>query len=377
MKLNWYKLVAEIYLSRFQHNVRSVLSRIPSKTTVIGVIKCDAYGHGAAPIARSLLKAGVSYLAVSDLWEGRALREQGICCPILLLSDPPGEKLEEVVWYNLTAAISSFEVGQALASVARRLRRIARVHINVDTGMGRFGLSPDAAVLTAEKFRKYDHLEVEGIFSHLSSAYRADPVSDEYTLDQIRLFNNVLERLSAKGLLPSLVHIGNSPALTGFAEQVMSGFCNAIRIGTLFFGFAERPCEWARELVPVAEVSTFILFEKQVRRGQFISYDRTFRAERDSRIAVLPIGYGDGLHRALSNRGQVAIGTERAPIVGKICLGQTIVDVTGLNADVSAGSRVVLAGKEISAFEEAQRCGLGTWEFLLPLLFHSKKIYIE
>ena len=371
-----FKLVAEIFCRRLIHNVQSTLERIPRGIEVIGVIKSDAYGHGSVWAARELVKTGISHLAVSDVWEGVELRTAGLECPILVLSDPPLQEACKVVEFNLSCAISKWETAEQLVAACKKIKNTVKVHLNVDTGMGRFGSLPREALGLIKQLWLRKELYVEGIFTHLSTVYREDEASAAYALRQISVFASLLEEIAQHGPLPPLVHVGNSPALTAMAEAVLSTPFNCLRLGTLFFGFAERPCEWSKVLIPVAEVKTFVSFLKRVAKGQYVSYDRLYRAKRDALLAVLPMGYGDGLHRHLSNKGRVLVNGCYLPIVGKICLGQTIIDASAAPG-ISVGDEVILAGEQLSAFEEGRRNGLGTWEYLLPLLQHSSKEYVD
>jgi len=368
-------LVAEIYLGRLRENIKLVLEHVPVGVQVMGVVKADGYGHGAAQIARVLTECGISYLAVSDVDEALALRAAGLKSPILLLADTSFERLEDVVSYELTAAVSDLGFAEVLSHAAGHLGRRARVHLNVDTGMGRFGMEPGRVLDALKKLQELPNIIVEGIFSHLSTTYRDDPESDRYNAQQVKIFTNLLTDVDKAGWLPKMVHIGNSPAFLAFPQLVASGYYNTLRIGTLFFGYEERLCDWDCDPVPIAEVGTKILTLRDLPAGRSISYDQMFHTQRDSRIAVLPIGYSHGLHRDLSNCGEVLVNGKRAPIVGKICLAQTMIDVTGIEG-IKSGTQVTLVGRDLSACEEGRKIDRETWELLLPLLYRSEHRYI-
>jgi len=237
------------------------------------------------------------------------------------------------------------------------------------------GMEPGCVLDALKKLQELPNIIVEGIFSHLSITYRDDPESDRYNAQQVKIFKDLLTDIDKAGLLPKMVHVGNSPALLAFPQSVTSGYYNALRIGTLFFGYEERLCDWDRDPVPIAEVWTKILTVRDLPAGRSISYDQMFRTQRDSRIAVLPVGYPHGLHRDLSNCGEVLVNGKRAPIVGKICLAQTMIDVTGIEG-IKSGTQVTLVGRDLSACEEGRKIDRETWELLLPLLYRSEHRYI-
>ena len=247
----------------------------------------------------------------------------------------------------------------------------------VDTGMGRFGLEPDQApAVLAESCGRLANVEVDGVFSHLGATFRTDPDSNAYTLGQIGLFQQALDRMGRHGPLPRLRHLASSTGFLGFPGQVLEGGINALRLGTLFLGYSERPPAWDEPPMPVAEVTTTVLAIRNLPAGRKVGYDGLFATTADTRLAVLACGYAHGLHRDLGNQGAVLANGTLAPIVGKPALNHIVLDVTGLD-DVEPGTEVTLVGRGHPVYEQGRQVGRGVWEMLLPLLSRARRTWPE
>lgn len=369
------RLKADIHWDRMKTNIGTVLAHIPEKIQVIGVVKSGGYGHGAPEMAKILTGAGIDYLAVSDLEEGLRLRKHCPQVPLLVLGEIGERYLAEAVVNHLTVTLSDLAASQRLARIAEAVETTVKVHVKVDTGMGRFGMAPENVLSALKTLNNDPRIHLEGIFSHLSTTFGDDEESNAFALRQLDVFENLCREAQRQGLLPEMVHIGSSTGLIGFPERTAAGFCNSIRIGTLFLGYEERQSDWRRHVRPVAEIYTDVHMIRTLPPGHAVGYAKTFITERETRLAILPIGYGHGFHRDLGNVGEVVIRGARAAIVGKPSLGQLIVDITHLPG-VQVDDRVTLAGSGISAFEEGRKIGRGTWEILLPLLEHCERNYI-
>ncbi len=369
------ELKAKIHRDRLKHNIGVVLAHVPERIRVIGVVKSGGYGHGAAEIAGVLTEVGIDYLAVSDLEEGLSLRKHLQQTPILVLGEIGARHAAEALINDLTVTLSDLDTASKLSRIAGAMETRARVHIKVDTGMGRFGMPPESVVSAIEALSEISTLHVEGLCSHLSTTFSDDEESDGFTLRQLDLFEAVCRETDDRGLLPEMVHIGSSTGLIGFPDRVVSGLCNSLRIGTLFLGYEERPSDWHRHVKPVADIYTVVHMIRTLPAGHPVGYAKTFTTTRETRVAILPVGYGHGFHRDLGNTGEVVVNGLRAPIIGKPSLGQIMVDVSHI-ADVKPGDRAVLAGTDISAFEEGRKISRGTWEVLLPLLEHCERTYL-
>lgn len=360
---------ARVDLARLERNIAIVKEKLAGRARLLFVVKADAYGHGAVPIARKAEAAGVEALGVANLQEALELRWGGVELPILILglSHPHHlPLLAELAELDIAITITGLDFARALDREAHKRGTRLKVQVKVDTGLGRIGLRPEEVLSFFRSLRQFKHLEVEGVFSHLSVAASPRLEDRAYTLAQIARFNEVLGRLDRAGLLPPLRHISNSAGLSGYFEEVTSGYFNLVRPGILLYGYPEVEAGWTEGIRPIMALRTWVVAVRAVPKGACIGYGRSFRATRPSRIAVIPVGYADGLDVRLSNLGEVAFPGrgERAPIVGRISMDQTTIDVTDLRG-VAVGEEVELFGEHLPATELAERAGLPCVEAIL------------
>lgn len=331
--------VAEIDLEALAYNYRQIRKRVPKGTNILAVVKADAYGHGALPVSLKLEKLGVPYLGVAISEEGIALRKGGVKAPILILGGIFKDGAEEAVLYRLTSVAFETDTLKELSKAAKRIGRKAKVHIKVDTGLGRLGVPFDRFSAFLKEVKRIPNIEVEGLLSHFSMTDR----EKDYTLAQWNRFQKALEVCQKEGLQCRYVHMANSANLILFPEY--SG--NMVRPGLMLYGSYPSPIFEGRiDLKPVLTLKTQIHFLKSVPPGSRISYGGTFVTQRESLIATLPIGYADGYSTLLSNRGEVLIRGKRAPVVGRVCMDLITVDVTDIPG-VKKGDEVVLIGKQV------------------------------
>ena len=321
------------------------------------MIKADAYGHGAIAIAGGLQKQGVTRFGVATLQEGIALREAGVHAPILLMGPWLPEHGAEIVRHRLTPIIYHFD---AAAQLAERLSDEVRpyaVHVKIDTGMGRLGLAPDQALTLLDSPLFTRALFVEGLMTHLADADNNDP---EYTHIQIQRFQSVVQHLQADGRRIPLIHAANSAAILFHP----SAHFTVVRPGIMLYGYhTASPTRPTAELRPVLSLITKIAHVRGFPAGQCVGYNGVYRTRRPSRLAVLPIGYADGYSRSLSDRGAVLIKGRRAPVVGRVCMDMTLVDVTDI-PDVSPGDEAVLIGRQ--GEECISAADLAAWQNTIP-----------
>ena len=355
----------EIDLRAIAHNVRQIVDLVGPDDDDLAVVKADGYGHGAIKVARTALNNGVSWLGVACLGEALALRRVGIDAPILILGYTPAWQAREVLLNDVTATVFSEEVARALSRAAVDLGRSARVHVKVDTGMGRLGLLPKEVVAFVESIANLPCLEVEGIFTHMSSADEADL---DYTRWQLERFDAVLAQLAARGILPPHVHAANSACIL----RVPSSHYSMVRLGIAMYGqnpSAEAPLP--SSFRPALSFKCQVAQVRDLPAGSCISYGRTYRTCQPSRIAVIPVGYADGFRRAPRTWGTVLVRGQRAPIVGRVCMDQTMIDVTHIS-NVRQGDTVVLIGRQgderITVDDVARRLGTINYEVVSELL---------
>jgi alanine racemase len=356
----------EVDLSAIGHNVQRIKQIVGSGVEVMAVLKADAYGHGALRVARTALLHGASALAVACLSEAITLRENGINAPILILGYTPPWQAAEIARYGLTATVYSLDVAQHLsrAAIGRRHGRTA-VHIKVDSGMGRLGLQPADVVSFADELARLEGLDVQGIFTHFATADSSD---QEHYSRQHAAFDRVLADLGAHGFAFRYVHAANSAAILAHPEARY----NMVRLGLAMHGLdpspdVRCPSGFRRALsfkTQVAQVKSFP-------SGSCISYGCRFVTARPSRIAVIPVGYGDGFRRSPRNWGEVLVRGRRAPIVGTVCMDMCMIDVTEIPG-VRPGDEVILIGRQgddaITVEDVAERLGTINYEVVTQIL---------
>ena len=355
----------EIDLEAIARNTRRIREWVGDEVRVMAVLKADAYGHGALKVARTALNNGASWLGVACVGEAVTLRRAGIESPILTLGFTPAWQAREAILHDVTTTVFSIEVAHSLARAGADLDRRARVHVKVDTGMGRLGLFPNEVVPFTQGLQDLANLEVDGIFTHFSSADDADL---SYTRWQIERFDEVLADLREGQLLPRHIHAANSAAVLRLRES----HYNMVRPGIALYGLspsreARCPVDFRSALTLKCQIAQVKTYEA----GAYISYGRTFRTERVSRIAVIPVGYADGFRRAPHHWQEVLVRGHRAPIVGRVCMDQTMIDVTQIPG-VRQGDEVVLIGaqgrEEISIGQVAERLGTINYEVVSEIL---------
>lgn len=330
---------AEIDLGALTRNYEYLVrERLPSGTGVLAVLKADAYGHGAVPIARRLIELGVAMIGVGDSTEALELRRAGIEAPLLVLGAiVPGE-MERLVLHDVATCIHSQQRAALLSDVARALGRPARVHLKVDTGMGRLGVLPAVARQLADRIAEDPHLVFEGLCTHYGSA--ASPVPF-HTTEQISSFFQLVQDLRAADIAPPLLHASNSAAVF----STLSEHFNMVRVGLALFGVNPGNLPAGKPSVePVLSLRSQVIFLKDLPAGSPVGYNRTFLTRDRTRLAVLPLGYSDGLPYALSNRAYVLVRGRQAPIVGAISMDYTTLDVSEIPG-VRVGDEVTIIGK--------------------------------
>ncbi len=371
---------AHIDLGALRHNLAQV-RRLAGDREVIAIVKADAYGHGAVPVARALAAEGVTRFGVALVEEGRALREAGIHGEVLVLGGFVEDQAAEIVELGLTATIFHAGHADALNEAARRAGRAAPVHVKIDTGMGRLGFSPVAAPDAVAALARCVFLRLEGLMTHFADADLADPA---YAREQVARFDAVAETVRRAGVRIPIRHAANSAAVMAASSwrSAMGGpLYDAVRPGLMLYGARPGPAVGAGvDLRPVLSLTTRILLLKRVPPGTPISYGRTFVTRRKSLIAVLPIGYADGYPRALSNTGRVLVRGRAAPVVGRVCMDLTMVDATDV-PDAAEGDEAVVIGAQgaaaITVEEVAAGAGTIAYEILCGIGPRVPRRYLD
>lgn len=366
---------AEIDLDALAHNYRQARRQIGPGVKYLGVVKADAYGHGAVQTALQLERLGTDYLAVSSLDEARELRRGGIRAPVLILGHTPPEMVPQLIACNVTQAVSARSKAESYSAAAAACGGTLRIHIKVDTGMSRLGFLVrgrhfDSGVDSIARSCDLPNLEAEGIFTHFSSADEDGGDGRAYTREQFALFTRVLDALAANGRRFALRHCANSGALARYPEM----YLDMVRPGIALYGAGkDRERLGLRPVMTLkSSVSTIKVFDEDTD----VSYGRTFRTREKTRVGVLPIGYADGLFRGLSNRASVWTVQGPAPVLGRICMDMTMTDLSAL-PDVHVGDEVEIFGSRQPVDDLAAVLGTIPYELTCAVSKRVPRLYIQ
>ena len=366
LKRTW----AEVDLDALAHNYERIRRHVGEKTKLLGVIKADAYGHGAVPVAKELEALGASYLAVSNIDECEEVRRGGVTLPVLMLGFTPADQAERILELDMTQAVQSLDIAKAFSDAAVKCGKKMKVHIKLDTGMGRLGFLCDEehfdeSLQDILAVLRLPGLDVEGVFTHFCVADEEGEENVAFTRTQHERFLRMIDAAEARsGFHFRLRHCCNAGGIVCYPEWAG----DMVRCGIILYGSGELAERMGME--PVMSLKTRVATVRDLAPGTSVSYGRTYFTERESRIAVLPIGYADGLHRTLSNRMEVLTPYGRAKQVGRICMDMCMIDVTDL-PEVKSGDEVEIFGKNVLCAEDAGKCGTIPYELLCAV---SKRV---
>lgn len=365
---------AEVDLDVLANNMREI-KRVSNSEEIIAIIKADGYGHGAVDIAPVLLENGANRFGVAVITEAIELRESGITVPIMILGFTPPTLHERILQYDIEQTIYTFSDAEALSKVAVSENKIGKVHIAVDTGMGRIGFLPNEESLQ-EIFNisKLPNIEIVGLFTHFSCA---DDFDKTYSQLQIKKYNEFNEKLLNLGINIPIKHLSNSAAVI----DLPAVHYNAVRPGIILYGYypSQEVQKDKIKVNPVMSIKANIVHIKTLGKGEYISYGRTFITKRESIIATLPIGYADGFTRLLFEKAKVIVGGKLAPVVGRICMDQCMIDITDIEG-VKVGDEVILIGEDeynnvITADDIANQLGTISYEVVCAVSKRVPRVY--
>ena len=366
------KTWAEINLAAVRFNINNIQKKLGKNIELMAIVKCNAYGHGAIEVSRQALNLGVKALGVSSLYEGIELRDIFKDVPIVVLSSGMSGQAEEFIEYNLSSVVCTWQMTNALADAARKRGTRAKVHIKIDTGMGRIGVWHERADEFTRQVYKMSDIEIEGICSHFATS---DEQSLDFAKQQFEWFNRCLEKI--KDLPIRFKHISNTGAIFNLPEAHL----NMVRPGLSIYGVS--PSEYvkgAEKLRPALSLKTKVAFLKTIPNGRTLSYARTYKTEKEMKVATLPVGYGDGYPLSLSNKGYVLIRGKKARILGAVTMDQIMVDVTDIK-DVKTEDSAVLIGKqgneEITTTEIARMAGTIPYEIFTSINKRVQRVYLD
>jgi len=366
----------EIDLDAIAQNVKNIKQLIGEKKELMAVVKGNAYGHDILEVSSVVLNNGATRLAVARLEEGIFLRKAGITVPILILGLTLKQQAELLVSYNITPTVCEYEMIEKLSESAIKEDKVVKVHLKVDTGMGRIGIFSYDILRFIKRIRALKNVEIEGIFTHFSVADEKDKT---YTEEQFRKFMEVLTLLEKEEIRIPIKHVGNSATLLDLPHM----WLDLVRPGISIYGlYPSTEVQKTIKLIPAHSFRTRIVFLKELSAGEYISYGRTYTTiKKRTKVASLPVGYADGYNRLLSNQGEVLVRGRRFPIMGRICMDQCMIDVSSL-LEVKIGDEVVLWGRqgeeEITVEEISEKIGTINYEIVhLPDKKRVPKLFIK
>lgn len=376
--------VAVVDLDIIAQNIKDIKKYYPAQHFLLPV-KANAYGHGAYEVSLIAQECGVDCLGVANIMEADYLRKSGIKMKIMILGLSPYKHIPEITRNDVAVTVADTFFLKLLSAAAEKANKKIEVHLKIDTGMGRAGITPDDAAAFIRYAKTLPGIELNGIFTHLSSADMIDEDSREFTLMQFNMFSSLLKKLDTMHILPPLRHISNSAGIVNFFNQTQDGYFNMIRPGIMVYGY---PCKAyfksnigttiADKMKISLQLFTHITGIQMMRKGDYISYGRTYRIKSPAKIAILSMGYADGFSRRLSNIGEVIVNKKRCKVAGRVCMDQTMINVDNIS-NLNIGQRVIVIGnegkEEVTAQDIADTIGTISYEVLTMLSKRVRRIY--
>jgi len=371
-----YRTIAKIDLAAIRYNISCIKKIVGKERKILAAVKANAYGHGDVEVAKTAVNSGIDYLGVANVEEAIRLRRACINAPILILGCSFKSEIGDILSYNVIPTIVDLDFAKNLNRKAKEFHKKASVHVKVDTGMGRIGPHFEHASNFVKELSKLENLFLEGIFTHFPSS---DEANKDFSLLQIKRFKNILNELESSGISIPIKHMANSGAI--LSKNIHDSFFDMVRPGLMLYGAYPSPhVPRDIKLKPALTLKTSVVFIKEAIQGSTISYGRTHTTKQKAILATIPIGYGDGYSRLLSNRGEVLIKGKRAPIVGRVCMDQSIIDVSKI-PNVSVGDEVVLIGTQkqerISVEEIAEKTDTIPNEVFCMISKRVPRVYVE
>lgn len=366
---------AEIDLNKIADNMKNIKELVSDKE-IIAVVKADAYGHGAIDIVPTLLENGAKKLAVAVITEALELRNNGVKAPVMILGFTPLEFADELIKEDIEQTVYDLEYAKELSKLAISMGKKAKIHIALDTGMGRIGFLPtDESLKQIGEINSLEGIEIVGVFTHFSTS---DEVDKEYTYEQFNKMKNFNDKLNSVGVNIKVKHASNSGAIIDLPDT----YLDAVRAGIILYGY--YPSEEVKidrlNIKPALTLKTKVCHVKELDKDMYISYGRTFKTNKKSIIATIPIGYADGYSRILSGKAKVIINGKFAPVVGRICMDQCMIDVTEVE-NVNVGDEVILIGEDsglkFNADDLAKIMGTINYEIICMIKQRVPRVYVK
>lgn len=372
----YFRVQANINLDAICNNITAIRQVIKPGTKIMAVIKADGYGHGASHIAAALNEIGVDAFAIAILEEGVDLRQRGINKPMLILGYTPKEQYADLVKYDISQTVFEYSMAEEISKHAVNQGKYGKIHIKVETGMNRIGFADtDESIEEILQIAQLPNIQIEGVFTHFSAADETDKTSAN---KQLKRFSQFVQKLERRGLYIPMKHIANSAGIIDLPEADY----DMVRSGIITYGLypSKEVSKERLKLIPAMELKSHVVYVKDVAPMEGISYGSTYITKEKTRVATVSIGYGDGYPRALSNKGRVLIRGTYAPILGRICMDQFMVDVSHID-DVTQGDVVTLIGKDgehqITVEEVADLAGTFNYEFICGIGKRIPRVYYQ
>lgn len=367
-QLRMHSTWATVDLDAIKNNVRYILGH--TRVQVMAIVKANAYGHGAVPVARAALEAGANWCGVARVNEALELRQAKLACPILILGYTPEARYLETIRHRVSMTVWNTEQVEKINAVATQINQVARVHIKVDTGMSRLGVTADVVIHLFEAIANFPNVQVEGLFTHFACADEADPAQSD---TQEEIFQSLVGKMKGSGFQIPLIHAANSAA----SLTRPSAYFNCVRLGIAMFGLhPSLECPLPSEFRPALTWKSVLSQVKTLPRGRGISYGHEYITSREERIGTIPVGYADGFRRVMDN--QVLIGGRKIPVVGRVTMDQIMVQLD-THPGAREGDEVVLlgtqGGESITAEEIAERWGSINYEVTSGIAHRVPRIY--
>ncbi|WP_295160348.1 alanine racemase [uncultured Brachyspira sp.] len=360
--------IAEIDLSVLNKNIR-IINSVTNGVKLLGIVKANAYGHGLEEISKALERFGVYALGVANVDEGVRIREAGIKLPVLVLFQHFKDECGLVCRYNLNPIISNDECLHYYDRYLKNKGQTLNLYIKIDTGLNRMGVRPEDALDLAKKVLSYNTLKIEGISTHYAAADMNDDNSLHFTERQIRIFNDVLNNLTENGIKINNAHSANSAAIISYKDA----YFDMVRAGIILYGYSENFYDLG--IKPILSLKSKVVLIRNIKKGESISYGMTWTAEKDTRAAVIPIGYADGLSRRLSNNWEVKINGKYYPLRGRVCMDFIIAEIGSSNINIEDEVLIFGNDEKLNAETLAIRIGSISHEVLANIGDRVKRVY--
>lgn len=338
--LEYQRVIAEINLDNIAKNMSNIRKAVNSNSKIMAIVKADAYGHGCVEVSKTCLYNGADWLGVAILEEAIELRQNNILEPILILGNTIKNRFDQLLKYDITQTVFSFEMAKNLSNIAKKMNKTAKIHIKIDTGMSRIGFLPtENDIQEIVKISKLPFIKITGIFTHFSTADEKDKT---FSKQQFEKFMWVISKLEKQGIKNILKHVSNSGAILDLNEYNL----DMVRAGIIIYGmYPSLQVKKNIDIFPAMTIKTYISYIKELDKGMSVSYCRTYFTNKKTKIATIPVGYADGYSRIMSNNAKVIIKGQYANVIGNICMDQFMVDITHIK-DAKIGDSVILIGEE-------------------------------